>query len=74
MPILEDDRGNTALDVAFEKQDVNLANTLLVGLENYPFLSHGFVIVSGILKAFHTKCPHVGEFLDSRLVKTDHLE
>ena len=33
----------------------------------------GFVLVSGIIKAFEHNVPQLGEFLDRRLVQSEHL-
>jgi hypothetical protein len=59
VPILEDIDSNTALDVALQKNDPNLANAFLKGIELYPFMHSGFVLVSGIINSFD-KCPHLG--------------
>jgi hypothetical protein len=70
-PVLEDVNGNTALDLVFDKEensDKNLASSLLNGMQDYPFLACGFVLVSGVIKAFQYKCPGMGEFLDKRFV------
>jgi hypothetical protein len=75
-PVLEDVNGNTALDLVFDKgenSDKNLANTLLSGMQDYPFLSCGFVLVSGVIKAFEYQCPAMGEFLEKRFVYAMHL-
>jgi len=71
-PILEDIFGNTIFDSAFDKggETSALANVLLNGIEDYPFLSHGFVLVSGVIKAFEMQCPDIGKFLDKRFVQS----
>ena len=54
-PVLEDVNGNTPLDFVFDlgdNCDRNLATTLLSGMQDYPFLSYDFVLVSGVIKAF----------------------
>ena len=60
IPVLEDIESNTALDVALEILDVNLASAFLMGIENYPFMHCGFILVSGINKAFEKKVAHFG--------------
>ena len=62
VPILEDIYGDTALDVALceERTQKNVANQILLGIENYPFMHSGFALVSGILKAFENECPAIG--------------
>lgn len=54
LPLLQDINGNTALDLALEKVggDKNLANALMHGIRNYPFMHSGLDLVSGIIKAF----------------------
>lgn len=76
MPILEDIYGDTALDYALREDHTqrNVANQILLGIEKYPFMHSGFTLVSGILKAFENDCPACGQFLDSRLVVSEHLD
>ena len=45
---------------------------MLVGIGDYPFMSYGYTLVSGITKAFGM-CPHLGEFLDKRIINSSHL-
>ena len=78
MPVLENINGDTALDLAFpeddsRKCDINLADTILNEIKDYPFMHSGFVLVSGILKAFKENCPHLKDYLDARLKKSSHL-
>jgi len=46
---------------------------MLKGIQDYPFMHSGFALVSGINKEFKKEVPGVGEFLDRRLVASDHL-
>ena len=73
-PVMEDVWGNTPLDVCFDIHDspYKIANSLLNGIKDYPFLSCGFVLVSGVIKAFLI-CPEIGKFLDKRFVVSKHL-
>ena len=50
-----------------------MANALLIGIEKYPFLHSGKMLVKGINMAFEMDAPCLGKFLDSRLVSSDHL-
>lgn len=44
LPILQNIQGDTALDVALRDghADINMANLLLVGIKDYPFMHSGF--------------------------------
>jgi len=65
LPFLQDINGNTALDLALSDGggDMNLANCLMLGIKDYPFMHSGLSLVSGILKAFHADIPCLGDFL-----------
>jgi hypothetical protein len=52
--------------------DFGLADGILIGIEDQPFMSSGFTLVSGMIKAFGI-CPHFGNFLDKRLIRSPHL-
>ena len=54
--------------------DVNAADCLLLNIKNYPFLHSGPQLVSGVIKAFNSGCPNLGDFLDARLVVSPHLD
>ena len=75
MPVLQDINGNTALDIALDEEtfSINFASFFLEGIQDYPFMHSGFALVSGINKAFKHDVPHLGEFLDRRLVASSHL-
>ena len=75
IPILADIDGNTALDIALtgETFSVNLASSILEGIQDYPFMHSGFVLVSAINKAFNEGVEQLGEFLDRRMVPSGHL-
>jgi hypothetical protein len=44
-----------------------------VGIQDYPFMHSGPVLVSGIITAFEKEVPGLGEFLDKRMVQSQHL-
>jgi hypothetical protein len=52
----------SALDLALKEgaEQTNLANCLLKGIEDYPYLHFGEVLVTGINKAFKADCPYFG--------------
>lgn len=62
VPIFEDSNGMSALDLALNEgsEQTNLANCLLKGIESYPYLHFGEVLVTGINKAFRADCPQFG--------------
>lgn len=44
LPILQNVNGDTALDIALRDghADINMANMLLMGIKDYPFMHSGF--------------------------------
>ena len=76
MPVLQDINGNTALDIALAEEtfSINLASFFLEGIQDYPFMHCGFALVSGINKAFQFGVPHLGEYLDRRIIQSEHLQ
>ena len=63
------------MDLALSEEffSINLASYLLVGIQDYPFMHSGFVLVSAINKAFNEGVEQLGEFLDRRMVPSGHL-
>jgi hypothetical protein len=77
VPVLQNIDDLTALDLALnEEKTVNLtlANQILEGIENYPFMHSGFALVTGINKSLVHRVPHLAQYLDSRRVKSGHLD
>jgi hypothetical protein len=64
IPIFEDINNRSPLDVAIENENPNLADVFLRGIKNYPFMSCGYILASGVIGAFNMELPFLGEFLD----------
>jgi len=76
LPFLEDCNGNTPLDLALlddDNADINLGNCMLSNIKDYPYLHSGPLLVTGVIRAFKYGVPVLGDFLDSRLVRSPHL-
>lgn len=54
--------------------DQNLANQLMLGIKDYPFMHSGLALVTGVIKAFRLEIPCLGEFLQSRLIMSPHQD
>lgn len=73
IPFFQDCNGQTPLELALDKKQTNLANCLLWGIQNYPYLHSGPMLAKGINQAFEADCPQLGDFLEARLVEDYHV-